>query len=476
MPVTVLLMLAIALAAALRVQTAGAESLPDLPRPNMGNFLPAIRRQVQQASAAAQANPKDPDASGTLGMVLDAYEQYESAAICYRRAHLLDPASFRWLFYLGWVQAAQGSHRDAVPTLRQALRVKPDYMPAQLRLAESLLAIGRGEEAGEILQAVSKAHPDSAEARYGLGRVRAARGDVTAAATAYLKSCELFPAYGAAHYALALAYRKLGQEKESQLQFSLYEQNKTAVPPLDDSLRSDVAKLNDGPVAHIRRGADLEQAGKIVEAIAEHKEALRVDSRAVQAHINLISLYGRLQQFDKAAEHYRAALDLDRNQADLHYNYGVLLLRQNKRREAESAFQEALLINPYHAEAHTHLGSLYEQQGRLDDAFQQFSEAVENRPTFRLAHFHIGRILANQGKYDEAIRHFLKTLTPEDDNTPRYLYALSATYARSGNLPEALKYARTAREQASARGQTELLGSIEKDLRILEEAGAIDKP
>src|SRR5678815_4505176 len=35
MPVTVLLMmLAIALAAALRVQTAGAESLPDLPRPN----------------------------------------------------------------------------------------------------------------------------------------------------------------------------------------------------------------------------------------------------------------------------------------------------------------------------------------------------------------------------------------------------------------------------------------------------------
>ena len=112
----------------------------------------------------------------------------------------------------------------------------------------------------------------------------------------------------------------------------------------------------------------------------------------------------------------------------------------------------------------------------MTDAFQQFTEALENRPAYRVAHFHLGRILANQGKFDEAIRHFLQTLTPEDDNTPRYLYALAATYARAGNLTDALRYARTAREQATARGQTRLLASIEKDLRALEKAVAIDKP
>jgi tetratricopeptide (TPR) repeat protein len=177
-----------------------------------------------------------------------------------------------------------------------------------------------------------------------------------------------------------------------------------------------------------------------------------------------------LGQYDQAAEHYRAALDLDRNQADIHYNYGVLLLKQSKRQDAERAFQQALQINPYYAEAHNNLGSLYEQQGRLDEAFQQFTEAVENRPNYRVAHFHMGRILANQGKYDEAIQHFLKSLRPEDENTPRYLHALAATYARAGNLLEALRYARTAREQAAARGQTELLASIDKDLRTLEKA------
>jgi tetratricopeptide (TPR) repeat protein len=465
MPVVLLLVLALAPSADARPQPARADSLPLL---EMGNFLPAIRQQLQQAYAAAQAHPTDPEASGTLGMILDAYEQYDAAVICYRRAQHLDSRSFRWLFYLGWVQAAQGRHEQAAITLGNALRIQPGYMPAQLKLAESLFAIGRWEESRAIYQAVSTAHPESAEAHYGVGRVSAARGDVAAATTSYLKSVELFPEYGAAHYALALVYRKLGDEARYQPQFRLYEQNRTSVPPLDDPLRSAVTRLNMGSVAHIRRGADLERAGKIAEAIAEQQEALRVDPKAVQAHINLISLYGRLEQYEPAAEHYRAGIDLDRNQADLHYNYGVLLLKQRKPEDAETAFRAALEINPYYAEAHTNLGSLYEQQGRLDDAFQQFEEAVENRPNYRVAHFHMGRIRANQRNYGEAIQHFLKTLTPEDENTPRYLYALAATYARAGDIAEALKYARTARAQAAARGQAELLASIDKDLQVLE--------
>jgi tetratricopeptide (TPR) repeat protein len=472
MPVIVLLMLAIALPADLRVQPVRAGVLPELPQLNTRNFLPAIRQQIQQAYAAAEAKPLNSEASGKLGMVLDAYEQYESAALCYRRAHLLDPGSFRWLFYLGRVQAILGQHQDAVLTLREALRRTPGDVTAQLTLADSLLALGKWEEGSAIYQVISNAHPDSAEAYYGLGRVHAARGNLTAAATAYLKACELFSPYGPAHYALAMVYRKLGQRTESQQQFNLYEENKDAVPPLTDPLRSAIVKLNLGPIAHIRRAAALEQAGKFAEAIAEEHEALRVDPDAVQAHIQLIALYGRLAQYDQAADHYRAALELDRNQADAYYNYGVVLLKQTKPQDAEKAFQQALEINPYYAEAHNNLGSLYEQQGRLDEALRQFGEAVQNRPNYPLAHFHIGRILTNQGRYDEAIRHFLKSLTPEDENTPRYLYALAGTYARAGDLPAALRYARTARVQAAARGQAQLLTSIDRDIQALEKAVA----
>jgi len=449
-------------------QPARADSLPDLPHLHIDNFLPAVRQQVQQTYATAEAHPNSADASGALGMVLDAYEQYDSAAVCYQRAHLLDPGSFRWLFYLGSIQAAQGVHEQAVRTLRDALRIKPDDVPAQLRLAESLLATGEWDKAGDIYQAVIRAQPASAEAYYGVGRVSAARGDLTAAAAAYLKSCELFAPYGPAHYALAMAYRKLGRDAESREQFALYAQNKMAVPPLDDPLRREVSALNLGSVAHIRRGADLEQAGRLAEAIAEQQEALRVDPDAVQAHINLISLYGRLGEYDKATDHYRAALALDRQQADLHYNYGVLQLKQGRINEAGDAFQEAVRINPSYAEARNNLGSLYEQQGRLDDALREFGLAVESRPGDRVAHFHIGRIMANQQKYDDAVQHLLKTLTPEDENTPRYMYALGATYGRAGDYSNAIKYLRSARAKAAARNQDQLLASIDRDLKSLE--------
>lgn len=457
------------------VVTGHAPPLPILPRIDMANFLPATRDQIQRIYSAALAKPDSADACGTLGMVLDAYEQQESAETCYRRAHLLDSRSFRWSFYLGWVQVALGKYGEAAVTFGEALRINPDYLPARLKLAESLLASGHPQESSQLYQAITKQRPELAEAHYGLGRAYAALGDATAAAASYLAACELFPPYGSAHYALALAYRKMSDTANARQHFKAFEQNRTTVPALEDPLRVAVNELNLGAVGHIRRGASMEQAGRIAEAITEQQKALQVNPRAVQAHINLISLYGRLDQMDKALEHYRTAITLNPKQADSHYNYGVLLFKQGKFQEAEKAFQQTLEINPYYAEAYNNLGSLCEQQGKWEEALRQFRNAVENRPNYRLAHFHIGRILANQEKYDQAIQEFSKTLSPEDESTPRYLYALAATYARAGDLPNALKYARTAREQATSRGQTQLLASIERDLRELEKAATIDK-
>jgi protein O-mannosyl-transferase len=450
-----------------------AVRLPDLPRLTVDNFLPAVRDQIKKAYAAAQAKPNDVDASGQLAMVLDAYEQYDAAIVCYQRAHLLDPQAFRWLYLLGWAEEAQGLHEQAAASLGAAAYMKPDDLAARLRLASTLIAIGQWHETRRVAELTTREHPESAEAHYDLGRALAGLGDTAGATTAYQKACELFPQYGAAHYALAMSYRKLGRDEEARQHLALYEQDKTTAPPLDDPLRREVTALNLGSIARIRRGADLERIGRIDEAIAEMLEAVRIDPRAVQAEINLVSLYGRLGRFDEATTHYKAGLAIDRNQADLHYNYGVLLMKQGRSGEAETAFREAVRLNPAYVEARNNLGALFEQQGQLDAALREFEAAVERRPGDRTAHFHIGRILANQQKYDDAVQHFLKTLSPEDDNTPRYLYALGATYARMGDYPDALASLRKARSEAAARGQDQLVASIDRDLQQLATA---DKP
>ena len=58
-------------------------------------------------------------------------------------------------------------------------------------------------------------------------------------------------------------------------------------------------------------------------------------------------------------------------------------------------------------------------------------------------------------------------MTPEDEETPRYLYALGAAHVRAGDREKGVAYAREARRKAEALGQADLVASIDKDLRRL---------
>lgn len=467
----------IALALAVPALALPAAQLPELPKLAMSGFQPAIRRQIQQAAAVARAHPGSAEALGNLGMMLDAYQQYQSASLCYERARRLDPRSFRWAYYLGMAQVHQGKYDQAAVTLKEALRLEPDFMPARLELAASLLAAGDLDGSGRLYDAILKnvspsgdGNNAAAEAWYGMGRVQAARGETSAAVESYRKACELFPSYGAAQYGLALAYRKLGKPESAEPHFRVYEANITVTPVLDDPLLSAVQALNLGAEAHLQRAVGLEKQGKLIQAIAEQEQALKVDPENVQANINLISLYARQGKPERAEQHFLAAVRLNPRRADAYYNHGVLLIGQKKDSEAEQAFRQALALDPFYAEAHNNLGLLLERQGRLNEALAEYEAAIKNKPDYRLAHFHVATLLVREKKYDAAIAHLLETLVPEDDSTPRYLYALAITYGRKGDLKNALAYIHRARDQAAARGQSQLVASIDKDLGALEQA------
>jgi tetratricopeptide (TPR) repeat protein len=445
-----------------------ATSLPPLPQLKIANLFPGVVKQVEEADQAARAHPNDAAANGTLAMVLDTYEQYSLAEICYQRAHLLDPKSFDWAYDLGYVLFKEGKYNQAVDALREALKLKPGYTGAKLKLAESLFSAHQLEAAGKVYQEIARQDAQNAEAWYGLGRVQAAQRDSKSAAVSLGKACSLAPTYGAAQFALATAYRKLGEPQKATEHFKLYRANMTNVPPPVDPVRAAVQALNRSATAHLRRGLELAAAGDLQGAIQQHLAAINSDPNNVQSYINLIQLYARVGENDKAVEAYQKAVQLNPNRADCYYNYGVLMFDLRKYSDSEQAMRKALQINPYYAEAHDNLGYLLAMQGHFDEALEEYRKAVSERPDFRLAHFHIGQIFANQGKYPEAIRQFQEILTPNDASTPGYLYALGATYARAGDRQNALLYMRKARDEAAARKQEQLLTSIQRDIESLE--------
>jgi tetratricopeptide (TPR) repeat protein len=445
-----------------------ATELPPLPQLKNTNLFPVVQKQLEEAYQLADAHPMDPAANGKLGMTLDTYEQYALAEVCYIRANKLDPKSFEWAYDLAYVLFKEGKYTESTEAFRNALKLSPDYLPARMKLADSLFLTRQVDAAGKLYQEILQQNPDKADAWYGLGRVQAAQGDNKTAAASLAKACELVPQFGAAQFALATAYRKLGEPAKAAEHFKLYKANMTIVPPEVDPIRAAVQQLDHSAVAHVRRGSALADAGNLEGAIQQHLEAIQADPKGVQAYINLIQLYARNGEIDKAIQAYHEAVALNPNRADCYYNYGVLMFQLHKYPEAAQAMKKAIEINPFFAEAHDNLGYLFAMQGHFDEALAEYRKALGDRPDFRLARFHIGQIYANQGKYDEAIQEFKKILTPADAKTPGYLYALGATYARAGDRQNALVYMRKARDEAAARDQTQLLSSINQDIANLE--------
>jgi tetratricopeptide (TPR) repeat protein len=457
--------LAVLLLAAL---PAAAPGLPELPKVPLSELPAAVRERVAEAYRRAQEHPATAAAAGELAMLLHAYDQVGLAEAAYVRARALEPASFEWAYLSGLVLLRLGRQEAAIAALREAVALQPRAVAARVRLAEALLAAADVGGAAAQFRSLREDRPSLPQPHYGLGRVEAARGNAAAAAGHFEEACHLFEPYGAAHYGLALAYRDLGRDEDSRRHLQLYERHRLSAPPLDDPALERVLRLKTGAGAHLSEGVRLAGASDLEGAVREHLKALELDGQLAQAHANLVSLFGRLRRWNEAEEHYRAAIALAPGRAEAHYDYGVLLAEQGRRAEAAEAFGKALALSPRYAAAHHNLGLLLEAQGRVEDAAAHYRQAAAHQAGYRAARFNLGRALVALGRPREAAAELRQILTPEDSETPRYLFALAAALVRAGEREEGLAYARQARDKAEALGQTALVASIERDIRALE--------
>ena len=427
------------------------EPLPPLPAIDTSSFSTAIRNLVDPALANAKAKPTDPEAVGRLGMVLQAHDQISSARECYRRAVILDPKRFEWEYYLGLTSQGQ----DAVQALRAALRIR-DHLPARLKLGEALLATGDAEGARDLYRGLD--HP---AALFGYGRA-------TNDPSYYERALTAFPQFGAAQFALAQHYQRTGRADDAKRLLDQYQRFKLVAPPVEDVPLDAVRALNQSPDALLRDAAEFEKQGQLQRAVDLQLQAIALSPKLAQAHINLISLYGRLGDTAGVDKHYREAITADPNAQDAYYNYGVFCYLTNRRKDAQDAFEKALSINEEHAGAHTNLGAILQEQGQLDTAAGHFLRAVELQPDNYLARFHLGRIYANQGRYSQAIEQLERASAANDDSAPTYLYALGAAQARAGKMSAAVGTLGAARDKAVSKGQATLATTIERDLAKLK--------
>ncbi len=426
-----------------------------------------IRKDLERPFAEARSHPENADAVGSLGRILQAWEQWETAHEIYVKAISLAPTSFEWHYLDACVLERLARPQDAVANLRQALKIRPDYIAARVRLADALLSAGQLSESRTMFVALAGEPEAEPLGLYGLGRILAAEGKHEEAVQTIQRALTLFPQWGAAQYSLALSLRTLGRRPEAEQALQRQLEYGTRWPAVADPLLSAVSDLRNDSAARFRRARKLADEGDVNGAIAEFESVLAGDKSVALAHSSLVKLYGRIGNWPKAEEHYRAALALGSGLAELHYDYGVLLGLQQKWDDAQDAYRRAIAINPNYPEAHNNLGQILERNRQFEAALDEYRNAVLDRPTFRLARLNIGRMLIALGRPDEAITELQKITQPRDAEAPRYLFALSAAYVRAGRKDEGVRWATDARQLALQYGDAALAAAIERDLALI---------
>jgi tetratricopeptide (TPR) repeat protein len=445
----------------------GQSAPPPEPLP-LATYPPAMRDAVSRAERDARARPDDGNAVGALGRVLHAWDQWDPAHDVYARAAALSPGTFEWQYLDACVLQRLARHDEATARLRTAVAIAPDYLPARVKLAESLLEVGHIDESRTLFRALLDEAAAEPAARFGLGRLAAVEGNHIEAVASFERALALFPEWGAANYALALSLRALGRREEAGRAIERQAQYGTRWPAIEDRVLARVANERDDGTSRLRKAQALADAGDLAGAIRENEAALTREPSLSVAHERLVTLYGRLGDWEKADAHYREALRAGYNLADVHYDYGVLLTQQGKWELAADAYRRACQINPAHAQAHNNLGQLLERTRQFDAALDEYRRAIESQPTFRLARFNAGRALVALDRPAEAVIELNKITEPRDAESPRYLFALAVAQLRSGNRAEALRRATEAKQLAEAFGQTELAAAIAQQLDSLK--------
>ena len=441
------------------------EPIPEIPLRDLGANL---ANQLGPQLDALRANPEDVNAAGNAGMLLQAYGQHGLAVGFLERAGALDTSQVRWPYYLGISLSKLGRAPEAAEAFRECLRRDQEYRPAKHRLADALLASNAVEDSRQVFLELVGADAGDARALHGLAKAEAAAGRPEAAVRDLLRATELAPAFGQAHYALALAYRELGEDAKSARHLDLFERHRESEPALDDPLASAVAGLHITAAEYLKRGVEAMDAGRPGDAIALHLKALQEDSSLMQAHVNLVILYGSMNRTEDAAEQYRSALDAAAPTAELHYNYGVVAYRNNDKAAAKQAFQAALEINPDHALANHNFGQMLEEEGRFGEARAHYERTLASRPDHALSHYKLGLLWMREFNATKAVQAFREAIKEQSDRTPTYLFSLAAALLASGERDAALARFREARALAEQFSLTELVAQIDDTLRRLE--------
>lgn len=398
--------------------------------------------ELTSARRMADEHPSA-QAALSLGRALKDLGEKEGALRQFDRALELDPRLSEAWFEKGVITSDQGDWSKAADMFQRALLRSTNSAPAHLELGEMFLRMGDFEKAVSELKTVLQLDSQNAGAHQGLGLVYLQQGKLAYAADEFRRALEIQPGSLRVEkgLALSLAYQHRWVEAAELLR-KLVAPNPNSVEAAS-SLATVLANIGDKAGAAVQ----FARARKLSD-----DEMLLLRAQGDRNWGVSLRSEGKLQD---AAAAFRRALKDDEAYCDAHEDLGEVLWMQKDFAGAQTEFDAAVRCHPESATARNNLGSaLFYYQHDIEGSIEQFQAALRSRPGFALAHLNLGKAMAAKQDFAAADAELRSAIAINPD--------FAAAHVNRGLVLAAGK------KEVSSEAQAELEKGVRLDPRLRE--------
>jgi X-X-X-Leu-X-X-Gly heptad repeat protein len=387
-----------------------------IPTPDTSSMQPAVRRAIERARAAVEADPASADAWGRYGTVLDAHEMLAEAEPCYRRALALAAGDARWPFLLAYtVEMQGGDSEEVVRNYLAAAALEPAFLAVHYRLGQAYARLGRLEQARGAFERALEIDPNLAITHRGLAQVLLALGQVDAAVEHFERAEASEPGNAEVLAGLSQAYMRQGRQEPAR-QAAERARSASRGLMLPDPVRNYVKSLGTSSEICLTRALESLRAGRYNAAIKDLEIVEETRTRDADVQELLGRAYSGAGQAEAAEEHYLQALEIDPEQANARAGLGQLQARSGRLASGIEQLRRATELKPDNGTFHAELAGALARAGKNAEALASFERAAALAEPSAGSRLLWGQTLLTSGAYERAAAPFRAVLAAWPDH------------------------------------------------------------
>ena len=174
---------------------------------------------------------------------------------------------------------------------------------------------------------------------------------------------------------------------------------------------------------------------------AEYSERQLSIADRPEAHLNIALVHQRMGKLSEAEASYKTAIRLVPDDLPSRFNLANLYNAQGRNVEAEAMLREIVAIDADNGEAHDSLGLLLAEVGRLNGAEASLAMAARLLPDRPRVHYNHALSLKRLGRDGDALM-VMQQIVDAKIVDPMMIYLLTAWLAEAKRYNEALPWAK----------------------------------